>query len=82
MESRVTNWRSRQDQACSELGSKMAGRPLALPVTFTGEGRHNFSDWVDHFESIAKVNTLGMMMLKRIGFERDLQVELQQHGRD
>ncbi len=35
----------------------MAGRPLALPDTFTGEGRHNFSDWVDHFESIAKVNT-------------------------
>ena len=34
----------------------MATRPLALPDTFTGEGRQRFSDWIDHFESIATVN--------------------------
>ena len=34
----------------------MAARPLALPDTFTGEGRQRFSDWIDHFESIATVN--------------------------
>ena len=34
----------------------MAVRLLALPETFTGEDRRSFSDWVDHFESIAKVN--------------------------
>lgn len=35
----------------------MAARPLALPDTFTGESRQGFSDWIDHFESIAKVNS-------------------------
>ena len=34
----------------------MAARQLALPDTFTGEDRQAFSDWIDHFESIAKVN--------------------------
>ena len=34
----------------------MASRPLALPEIFTGEGRQSFTDWIDHFESIATVN--------------------------
>lgn len=37
----------------------MAARPLALPDTFAGESRQRFSDWIDHFENIAKVNDWG-----------------------
>ena len=35
----------------------MASRPVALPEVFTGEGSQSWSDWVDHFESVAEVNS-------------------------
>lgn len=31
-------------------------RPVALPEIFTGEGNQSWTDWVDHFESVAEVN--------------------------
>ena len=34
-------------------------RPLAIPEIFNGEGKQLFSDWVDHFESVAAVNDWG-----------------------
>lgn len=48
----------------------MAARPLALPEIFTAEGRQGFSDWVDHFESIAEVNE-GAQQLRRNGSGHD-----------
>ena len=32
----------------------MASRPVALPEVFNGEG--SWTDWLDHFESVADVN--------------------------
>ena len=57
--SRVTNWRSRQD--CLQLSTMIMAvaevkRPYALPDIFKGQEKQGFSDWVDHFESIAVVN--------------------------
>ena len=34
----------------------MATKPVALPEIFTGDGRQSWSDWVDHFDSVADVN--------------------------
>ena len=34
----------------------MAARPVAIPEVFTGDGKQSWSDWVDHFESVADVN--------------------------
>ena len=33
----------------------MAGRPVAILELFTGDGE-SWSDWVDHFDSVADVN--------------------------
>ena len=33
----------------------MAGGPVAIPEVFTGNGER-WSDWVDHFDSVADVN--------------------------
>ena len=35
---------------------RMATRPVAIPEVFTGEGSQSWSDWLDHFDSVAKVN--------------------------
>ena len=32
----------------------MAGKPIVLPDTFSGEG--NWEDWFDHFNNVAAVN--------------------------
>ena len=34
----------------------MATKPVALPEIFTGDGKQSWSDWVDHFDSVAVVN--------------------------
>ena len=34
----------------------MAAKPVALPEIFTGDGKQSWSDWVDHFDSVAVVN--------------------------
>ena len=34
----------------------MASRPVAIPEVFTGEGGQTWSDWRDHFDSMAEVN--------------------------
>ena len=34
----------------------MASRPVAIPEVFTGEGGQTWSDWRDHFDSVAEVN--------------------------
>jgi hypothetical protein len=34
----------------------MAARPVAVPEVFTGDGKQSWSDWVDHFDSVADVN--------------------------
>ena len=34
----------------------MASRPVAIPEVFTGEGSQSWSDWQDHFDSVAEVN--------------------------
>ena len=55
----VTNWRSRQDRlqlSTIIMAVAVVKRPYALPEIFNGEEKQGFSDWVDHFESIAVVN--------------------------
>ena len=55
----VTNWRSRHDrlQLSTTIMAVAEGkRPYALPEIFKGEEKQGFSDWVDHFESVAVVN--------------------------
>ena len=34
----------------------MASRPVAIPEVFTGEGSQSWSNWQDHFDSVAEVN--------------------------
>ena len=34
----------------------MTSRPVAIPEVFTGEGSQSWSDWQDHFDSVAEVN--------------------------
>ena len=34
----------------------VAAKPVALPKVFVGDGKQSWSDWVDHFESVADVN--------------------------
>ena len=34
----------------------MASRPVAIPEIFNGEGGQTWSDWLDHFDSVAVVN--------------------------
>lgn len=34
----------------------MASRPVAIPEVFTGDGSQTWSDWQDHFDSVAEVN--------------------------
>ena len=34
----------------------MAAKPVALPEVFTGDGKQSWSDWIDHFDSVADVN--------------------------
>ena len=31
-------------------------RPVAIPEVFTSEGSQSWSDWQDHFDSVAEVN--------------------------
>ena len=33
----------------------MAGGPVAIPEVFIGDGKQSWSDWVDHFDSVADV---------------------------
>ena len=34
----------------------MASRAVVIPEVFTGEGSQTWSDWQDHFDSVAEVN--------------------------
>ena len=34
----------------------MVQRPVAIPETFSGEGNQRWSDWLDHFDSVANMN--------------------------
>ena len=34
----------------------MAAKSVALPEVFTGDGKQSWSDWIDHFDSVADVN--------------------------
>ena len=34
----------------------MASRPVAIPEVFTGEKGQTWSDWREHFDSVAEVN--------------------------
>ena len=34
----------------------MASRPVAIPKIFNGKGGQTWSDWLDHFDSVAVVN--------------------------
>ena len=53
---------------------RMATRPVEIPGVFTGVGSQNWSDWLDHFDSVAEVN--GWDAGSKIsGWEKDSWVE-------
>ena len=68
--SRALHWRSQQQflyrvtylqtpisllcRCSAPRSCTMASRPAVLPETYGGDG--SFSDWCDHFESVAQVN--------------------------
>ena len=52
--------------ARSPFGDReLTARPVALPEVFTGDGKQSWSDWVDHFKSVADVNNWGAETKKK-----------------